>query len=178
MKGFWTTYTWQQKNKWLWWGALLFLFIVYQMSIKKTLELRSAYHTARAAQANTQQKETELSQLRARMQKVGSAGFMNASDKGNAKVNMLNIVASAAESNGLVIKDVPPTKAVTAEGLTVNYDEYCLVGSYNDLLQCWYEIEKGKELNLVNVAFRKELNALTRAAELKMYLTTAYVAGD
>lgn len=178
MKGFFAKYTWQQKNKWLWWGALLFLFIVYQMSIKKTLELRSAYRAANAVQANTQQKEMELSQLKARMQKIGSVGLVGASDNGNVKVNMLNIVASAAENNGLVIKDVPPTKAVTADGLTVNYDEYCLVGSYKELLQCWYEIEKGKELNLVNVAFRKEANALTKAPELKMYLTTAYVAGN
>ncbi|MEH6305269.1 hypothetical protein RYH73_06420 [Olivibacter sp. CPCC 100613] len=176
MKGFWEKYSWQQKNKWLGWGALIFLFMVYQLSIKETLELRSAYQAATAEKLSTQQKETELSQLKARMQQIGNASLIGEGNSGNLKVNMLNSVASAAENNGLVIKDVPPTKAVTADGLTVNYDEYCLVGSYNDLLQCWYEIEKGKELNLVNVAFRKEANTLTKASELKMYLTTAYVA--
>lgn len=178
MKGFWATYTWRQKNRFLWWGSLLFLFIVYQMSVKKTLALRSAYCQASTAQVNMQQKEMELSRLKARKQQVGRVGAIDETNKGNLKASMLNLVASAADNNQLVIKDVPATKTVAADGLTVNYDEYCIMGSYDKLLQCWYEIEKSKELNMVSVSFRKENNALTKEPELKMYLTTAYVAGN
>lgn len=175
MSSFLDKYSWQQKNKALGWGALLFLFIVYQASIKKTLELRSNYVQANQQQAKNQQEEQELARLKERLGKMNNPQALSGQDLGNAKVNMLNSIAAAADNNGLIIKDVPLTNTYESNGLQVNYDHFCLVGSYSDLLKCWYEIEKQKEINLVSIAFKKEPNSQTRQAELKMYLTTAYV---
>jgi|GEM_PF-1973051 len=175
MKTFFNRYTWKQKNKGLWWGALVFLFIVYQASIKETLAVREAYQQAEQSLAESGQQEQELNRLKARAAKLRLGRNGQAEGAGNLKVNMLALVSAAAEENGIAIKDVPATQTIKANGLEVHYDAYCLLGSYDKLLQCWYELEKGEELNLVNVAFKKELNVQTRQPELKMYLTTAYV---
>jgi len=177
MMKFFNRYSWQQKNRGLWWGALVFLFVVYQLSISNTWALRTAYRDATLALSASEQQAQQLAQLRTRAaQLIGKEHPADSTQ--HTAVDQWGTVAATAAQYDVLVKTVPQTQTAAADGLTVHYDQYGLTGSYDDLLQCWYELEKKGEMNIVHVAFKKVMNVQTKEAELNMYITTAYVIGD
>jgi len=176
MMAFFNRYSWKQKNKFLWWGSLLFLVLAYQLSIKKTLSLQQEYRGALGQQVKSQEAAAELAGLK---QRIGTMNYDKADRGAGAtmvKTEQLNSIATMAEQYQLNLTEVPVTTTVSSNGLQVHYEVYGLQGTYGNLLKGWHMIEQDKSMNLVNVSFRKETNAYTREMELKMYLTTAYTS--
>lgn len=175
MKSFFDNYSWKQKNTFLWWGALLFAFIVYQASIKHTLTLRSTYRNATSLKIANAQTEQELATLKERL---SHNGFNLTYDEQDIKAYTLHQVALAAENNRLNVKNVPVTRTISADGLQVHYDAYDLTGSYHDLLKGWYALEQDQKITIVSISFKKENHSVSRQPELKMGLITAHVSRE
>lgn len=168
-------YTWQQRNKGLLVGAIVFLLLAYQLSIRKTIALRNQYYSHLERQELNTLQAAELQRLKSSFNGgTGAANMLDPGSTGSIRTQYFGLMAKVADTHGLELTALPESVTARSESLVLNFDTFTFTGSFHNLLSAWNEVEAQPDVKLISCAIKKERNPESRQPELNLYITLAY----
>ena len=145
------------KNKLLFGGIVLMLFVSYKLALEKTLTSRSEYLRHESLSESVKDIPKRISMLSQKESYYDS--LLNNMDLGDTSVqnNLLKVLNQEADKNKIKVMDFnQPHVHKTDEGQLNTYS-FKLQGTYADILKAVYTIEqKGNFGDIVHLNFEKQ----------------------
>lgn len=142
-------WTYAKKNRLMNIIAVVLLFVVWQMGIKKTLEIRES--CVEAEQQAEQLKdvphkmallEYELKDLKGRLGAVDV-------DSTEEQQKLLELLTNYCQKNGTVLREFPQTESKAKGDMTIQTKHFMVQGSFDKLLRLVYILEQKQQVGKV-----------------------------
>jgi len=164
-------YTWKTKNKLLITGSICFAFLVYQLAVKKTINVRNTYFLQQKGYETKQITLKEISELKKRITNLSTP------TEGLQAQNFFEteFIVSLTYDTDVIVKNLSEAVVVAESSRHILYNAYYFSGPFIQLLKLLDHTEKNTSINVLNAQFYKEKNQVTRKTELIMKVETATI---
>lgn len=167
----WSKLSYQQKNKVLAIGGVVFLFIVYQLAISKSFELYSQNSLLEekltAAKMSYKSKE-ELDTKEAKLDGHLSSFFV---DSLSHQEYLLETISTYCHQHKILIKEIPARTEYREDNFEVGTHRIVLEGSFISLLKMVYLLEQKSKMGRVSsVSFSLKYDTKRKREVLSLIL--------
>ncbi len=160
----------KQKNRLLFGGFLLLLWVCYKLPIKQTMIAKKEYKKLQKEHqlfSNIPQKIQELTKETIYLDSI-LANYQFSAEK-SFQSNLLQTITSFSKQNNLTVVTFEEPHTITKNKATINTFEFSVKGSYSNSLRLIHELEQTKKLGkILSVNFDKKKNYRTN----RLYLET------
>ncbi|MDB5274739.1 MAG: hypothetical protein JWO58_3106 [Chitinophagaceae bacterium] len=167
----WSKLTYQQKNKVLTIGYVVFLFLVYQLAISKCWELYSQNATLEEKLVTAKDSYQNKEELEKRQEKLNhhiSSFFV---DSLKHQEYLLETISTYCHQHQLLIKDIPPVTEYREDDFEVGTHRMVIEGSFIPLLKLVYLLEqKNKSGRVSSVCFSSKYDTKRKKEVLSLIL--------
>lgn len=159
----------KQKNIALLIGIILLLWISYQFSFSKTLELKSQYNTLKYEQellSNVSQKLMSLNQQNVYYDSILKSKKI--STERSFQNNLLQVITSFADTTNIKVVTFNNPHIYKADNAKILTHSFTLQGNFNQITQLIYLLEQELKLGkIISVDFQKKQDYKRRSEYLE-----------
>lgn len=135
----------RQKNRLTLAAAILLIYMIYSMAIKKTVVQYNDYKESLIQMQKLQTAPAEISRIRSEIKQMESAMNMSTGSKVFNQEKLLEVISSFSQKNDLVIREFPEREVLNQNDLTIETALIKLEGRYTDMVKMIYLLEEEKK---------------------------------
>lgn len=143
-------------------GFVVMLFIAYQLSFSKTIQIKDQYNTLKEETLlfkNAPKQLTLLKQKEKHFDSILNKYQLNGLSLQN---NLLKTITGLAQEHQLKVVRFNEPHRISNKDLIVNNYQFSLQGDYNGILKLVYELEQNTKFGeIINFHFEKKKNLRT-----------------
>lgn len=159
--------TYKRKNQLLIVGALLVLYLMYSMAIKKTLLAYNDYMNTQSHISIAINAPLLAAQLENKIKEMNTQIGSTTADKQNAEQALIELITNYCQNNSLVLREFPEMITTTEGDLTIETNRFVIGGNFKSLINMVYLLEQKKKLGkIASVRYLLKKNIKTKEMDL------------
>lgn len=154
-------------------GAFLFALFAYVLSVKKTVNVISEYHSTKEVLESNINSAEQVDALQTKLSELERYFGVNKNASDNFHETLLETVSVFCNENKLVLKNFPEAMIYNSGEFSIETDPVIVKGGYVNLVKLIYELEQKNKLgNVASVAFETVVDSKTKTKSLilKIYV--------
>ncbi len=177
----WSKLTYQQKNKFLAIGYVVFLFIVYQLAIGKSLELYSQNLLLEEKLATTKQSYASKEELEKKEEKLDhhiSSFFV---DSLSHQEYLLETISTYCHQHNILIKEIPARTEYREGDFEVGTHRIVFEGDFIPMLKMVYLLEQKSKMGRVSsvlFSLKYDFKRKREVLSLTLYIQNIQIYSD
>jgi hypothetical protein len=147
--------TYQQKNKYLLLGSLVFLVVVYLAAIQNTINLYQKNSSREQALLKAEDAPQKIENYRQRLDELNNRLSYYVVDSIKGEEHILEVVSNFCHKNHILLNRLPAVTTDDHGDVLVATTGVVAEGNYKDLLNLLYELEQKQKIARVTSAVFK-----------------------
>jgi hypothetical protein len=157
----------KRKKRYLWIGTLVFAFICYQLTFKKSIVLIKEVSALKKQVNLAKSASSEIGGLQKQLDQIETKIGSGSPDSINVQQAILNIVTNYCSQHDLVLKEFPGTIIQQDSDLVVQTNNFVVEGGFINALLLINLLEHQKEIGkITSTHFQTKKNFKTNRIEL------------
>lgn len=151
--------------------GFIFLFLIFNFGIRKTIEQYKEYNALKSMQKEASILPQRLAAIRSELEELENETNSNYIGDNIAQPGLLEIITGFGKEHDLVIRDFPQTVEKNIEGYTIDQNKVVMAGSFFNALELIFLLEqKNKMGQVVSLQCRMSVDKPTK----KKFLETTF----
>lgn len=165
--------TYKRKNKLLLLGTVVILFLIYTLSINKTIRAYSDYNVAEAKMQLAKNAPQQVKELKRQLLQMESMIGKKETSGQDLVQSLLELVTNYCQNNHAVLREFPEATTTSKEDLLINTNPIVVEGSFSELVKLVYLLEQ--KANLGKIASVKYALVKDRKSKEMALTATIYI---